>query len=60
MCVPLRELFAQFDIIALTSYWSDFSKAIVLASCLRGKARTILENISNIENLNYKELRAEL
>ncbi|KYN18064.1 hypothetical protein ALC57_09638 [Trachymyrmex cornetzi] len=57
---PLREFFAQFDLIAYANHWGKETKTAVLVSCLRGKARAVLENIQNLENLEYSELRAKL
>ncbi|XP_024885692.1 uncharacterized protein LOC112463501 [Temnothorax curvispinosus] len=58
--IPLREFFSQFELIARANGWSDASKTIILASCLRGKARSILENVQDLENLDYVELKSKL
>lgn len=53
----LREFFSQFDLIARTNCWSETTKTIALALCLRGKARTVLEMVENLENLEYAKLK---
>jgi len=57
---PLREFFLQFELIARANRWNDEIKTIALASCLRGKARAVLECVEDIENINYAELKAKL
>ncbi|KYN20079.1 hypothetical protein ALC57_07585 [Trachymyrmex cornetzi] len=56
----LREFLAQFNLIARANRWSDEVKAIVLASSLRGKARAVLENVKDLENLGFVELKSKL
>jgi len=58
--VPLREFLTQFNLIARLNAWSDSVKAVALASSLRGKARAVLDGISEIENLKFEELRSKL
>lgn len=58
--VPLRKFFSQFDLIARANRWSDTTRAIALASCLRGKTRSVLENVEDVENLKYTELKSKL
>ncbi|KAM0730354.1 hypothetical protein ACS0PU_002683 [Formica fusca] len=58
--VPLREFFSQFELIARANRWSDAAKSVALISCLRGKARAVLECVVNIENLDYAELKSKL
>jgi len=58
--VPLREFLTQFNLIARTNAWSDEVKAVALASSLRGKARAVLDGISEIESLKFEELRSKL
>lgn len=58
--VPLREFFSQFDLIARANQWKDSAKAIALASCLRGKARSVLEGFREGENFEFAELKARL
>jgi len=58
--VPLREFFSQFELIARANRWNDEIKTIALASCLRGKARAVLECVESIESINYTELKAKL
>lgn len=48
--VPLREFFTQFHLIARANGWSNSVKTVVLASCLRGKARSVLDGIFEIED----------
>ncbi|KYN27946.1 hypothetical protein ALC57_02645 [Trachymyrmex cornetzi] len=56
----LREFLAQFNLIARANRWSEEVKAIVLASSLRGKARAVLENVEDLENLGFVELKSKL
>jgi len=58
--VPLREFLAQFDLIARANGWSSFQKTLALAACLRGKARSVLDGISEIENLEFTDLKSKL
>jgi len=58
--VPLREFLTQFNLIARINAWSDAVKAVALASSLRGKARAVLDGISEIESLKFEELRSKL
>jgi len=58
--VPLREFFAQFELIARASRWNEITKTVSLASCLRGKARAVLESMEDPANLNYTELKSKL
>jgi len=55
----LREFFLQFKLIARANCWNDETRAVALATCLRGKARSVLECIQ-IENLEYRELKEKL
>lgn len=56
----LREFFSQFTLIARANRWDDATKTVVLASCLRGKARSVLESIEDLENCSYEELKSKL
>lgn len=58
--VPLRKYFAQFGLIARANAWNNSLKTVALASCLRGKARSILDGVTEIENLRFEELKLEL
>ena len=58
--VPLREFLSQFILIARANKWDDATKSIALAASLRGKARTVLETVENLENLNFDELKSKL
>jgi len=58
--VPLREFFAQFELIARASHWNEMTKTVSLASCLRGKARAVLESVEDPMNLNYADLKSKL
>lgn len=58
--VPLREFLAQFEFIARANNWDENSKTIALASCLRRKARAILETIENFFEINYSEIKSKL
>jgi hypothetical protein len=52
--------FSQFILIADANNWSEKAKIIALASCLRGKARSILDCIPEIEKLSFEELKSKL
>jgi len=56
--VPLREFFAQFELLARASHWNKTTKTVTLASCLRRKVCAVLESIEDLANLNYAELRS--
>ena len=58
--VPLREFFTQFHLIARANAWSESVKTVALASCLRGKARSVLDGIFEIETLKFEELKSRL
>jgi len=58
--VSLREFLAQFNLIARANRWNDGMKTYVLASNLRGKARSVLELIENLESLEFSELVSKL
>jgi len=58
--VPLREFFAQFELISRASHWDGPTRAVMLASCLRGKARSVLESVEDLGSLEYSELRSKL
>lgn len=58
--VQLREFLSQFSLIARTNKWDNPTQSMVLAASLRGNARTVLETIKNIENLNLSELKSKL
>lgn len=57
---PLREFFSQFDLIASANCWSDSAKTVALAACLRGKARSVLECVESVNNLEFTELKSKL
>lgn len=46
--------------IARAKNWSDSAETVTLTSYLRGKARSILENVSNTELINFVELKDNL
>ena len=56
----LGEFFVQFDLIANANSWTDSARTVALVSCLRGKARSVLECISKFERLDYSELKSKL
>ena len=59
--VPLREFLAQFSIIAHANFWSEAEKGMVLASCLRGKARSLLDSCADSgEMFSFSELKRKL
>jgi hypothetical protein len=57
---PLREFLTQFRLLSRVNNWSDSVKVAVLASSLRGKARSVLDGISELENLQFSELESRL
>lgn len=57
---PLREFFSQFNLIARASRWNEETKTAVLVSCLRGKARAVLENVQDLDNFKFAELKSKL
>ncbi|KAK2579102.1 hypothetical protein KPH14_008501 [Odynerus spinipes] len=56
----LREYFTQFLFIARTNFWSEAAKVVTLASSLRGKARSVLDSLRDLENVSFEELKAAL
>ncbi|KYN50244.1 hypothetical protein ALC62_05960 [Cyphomyrmex costatus] len=58
--VPLREFLSQFNLIACANHWDERTKTVVLISCLRGEARTVLEGIQNLEDLDFVALKTKL
>jgi len=54
------KLFAQFNLIANANSWTDSAKTVTLVSCLRGKARSVLESVLDLEHLEFSELKAKL
>ena len=58
--VPLREFLNQFNLISRSNGWSDSAKTVALASCLRGKARTVLDGIAEVESFTFSDLKAKL
>jgi len=58
--VPLREFLTQFDLIARANNWSDSHKTVAFTAYLRGKARSVLDGIFEIENLNFEDLKSKL
>jgi len=53
--VPLREFFSQFSLIARANDLSEEMKIAILCR-LRRKARAILENVENLEILDFANL----
>jgi hypothetical protein len=58
--IPLREFLLQFNFIADANSWSRREKALALVSCLRGKARSVLESLENFDRLEFDELVSKL
>ncbi|RLU24588.1 hypothetical protein DMN91_002677 [Ooceraea biroi] len=50
----------RFAVIARANAWDDAAKAVALASCLRGKARSVLDSLEDAETFSYTELKAKL
>ncbi|XP_024886697.1 uncharacterized protein LOC112464121 [Temnothorax curvispinosus] len=57
---PLQEYLSQMSLIARANRWDDATKTVVLASSLRGKARSILETVQDVDCLDFAELKAKL
>ncbi|XP_077256491.1 uncharacterized protein LOC143894221 [Temnothorax americanus] len=57
---PLQEYFSQLSLIARANHWDDATKTIALASSLRGKARSVLETVQDVERLDFAELKTKL
>ncbi|XP_071652584.1 uncharacterized protein [Temnothorax longispinosus] len=57
---PLQEYFSQLSLIARANHWDDATKTVVLASSLRGKARSILETVQDVDCLDFADLEAKL
>lgn len=57
---PLREFFSQFNLIARANRWDEGMKSAVLVSCLRGKARAVLESLQDLENIEFADLKEKL
>ncbi|XP_032663763.1 uncharacterized protein LOC116840729 [Odontomachus brunneus] len=58
---PWREYLSQFLLIASANQWSEAERAVVLASCLRGKARALLDLCDNgNDTLTFADLRSKL
>jgi len=47
--VSLNEFLIQFELIARANRWTGEAKIAILISCLRGKARVVLESV-RLEN----------
>ena len=59
--VPLREFLSQFSFISRANGWDEASQTVALASCLRGKARSVLDGLSaEKDKLTFSELKSEL
>jgi len=58
--VSLNEFLIQFELIARVNRWMAEAKTAILISCLRGKARVVLESVLDLENLSYDELKSRL
>ena len=50
------EFLNQFNLIARANSWDENQQMIALAANLRGKARTVLNNLSNNEALDFDNL----
>ncbi|KAL6258274.1 hypothetical protein P5V15_010212 [Pogonomyrmex californicus] len=48
------------NLIARTNRWGNSEKVVILASCLRGKAHSVLEGGTELENSQYSELVSRL
>lgn len=58
--VPLREFLSQFLLIARANNWDESIKTVTLAASLRGRARTVLENLENFDDLSFSEIKSKL
>ncbi|RLU23257.1 hypothetical protein DMN91_003460 [Ooceraea biroi] len=50
----------RFAVIARANAWDDAAKAVALASCLRGKARSVLDSLEDAETFSYTKLKVKL
>jgi len=50
----------KFELIARANRWTGEAKTALLISCLRRKARMVLESVLDLENLSYDELKSKL
>lgn len=55
-----KEYLVQFNLIARANGWDNSTKVVVLASCLRGRARELLESCSETEELSFEGLLIKL
>jgi len=58
--VSLNEFLIQFELIARANRWTGEAKTAILISCLRGKARAVLESVLDLENVSFDELKSKL
>jgi len=58
--VSLNEFLIQFELIARANRWTGEAKTAILISCLRGKARGVLESVFDLENVSYDDLKSKL
>ncbi|RLU15777.1 hypothetical protein DMN91_011533 [Ooceraea biroi] len=49
-----------FALIARANAWDDVTKAVALASCLRGRARSVLKSLEDAETFGYADLKSKL
>lgn len=56
----LREYFVQFAYVARANGWDDSARAVALVSCLRGKARSVLDGLPEGGFLGFRELKERL
>lgn len=57
---PFSEFMTQFSIIACASGWDDATRAMALAACLRGKARSVLDAAESEGGFGFAELKERL
>lgn len=57
---PLKEFLEQFDLVAQAYSWTDKEKVMMLATNLRGRARSILGSREKVIHLTFNELCAKL
>ncbi|KAL2749227.1 hypothetical protein V1477_002167 [Vespula maculifrons] len=53
-----REFLAHFEFVTKTNCWNEPAKMIILVSCLRRKARSVLETAKKLSELTLSELKS--
>lgn len=56
----LKEFFTQFELIVRVNGWTEELKMIALTSSLRGKVRSGLDCVKELEKLKFDDLKSKL